>query len=240
MQTLTRATVLSLMIATTPVWAQDAATGSNTDTAAPAAQAPAQTAAPDAAAPDAAAGADTAAGAQQPASPDDGLAMGTPEGQQAGTAEGQPYVKETHGDWELRCAKVGADKPEQCQLYQLLNDEGGNAVAEINLFALPPGGKAQAGANVITPLETLLTEQLTLSVDGGQGKRYPYTFCTRIGCIARIGFTPADVNVFKAGNAAQLTLVPAGAPDQKVNLKVSLSGFTAGFAALEKVAAAAN
>ena len=69
-------------------------------------------------------------------------------------------------------------------------------------------------------------------MDGSQGRRYPYTFCAAIGCVARFGMSQADVNAFKAGNAATLTVVPARAPDQKVQVKVSLNGFTAGFNAL--------
>ncbi|QDC09616.1 invasion associated locus B family protein [Oceanicola sp. D3] len=229
MQNLTKASFLALMIAATPLWAQDAAT-EETPAEEATTEAPAEGAAE--ATEEAATGEAEEATGEAPA-PGSDLNMGTPEGQEAAAAQpGAPYTKETHGDWQLRCAKPAEDQPEQCQLYQLLNDEQGNSVAEINLFALPAGGQAVAGANIVTPLETLLTEQITLSVDGGQGRRYPYTFCTRIGCVSRIGMSQADVNGFKAGSAATLTLVPAGAPDERVRLKVSLSGFTAGFNAL--------
>jgi len=223
MQNLTKATLLALMMAATPLWAQESATDDAT-TEEPAAEAA-----------DAEAPADGTAAEETPAqttNPDEGLSMGTPEGEQP--ANGEPaFETEVFGDWELRCLPATEEQPEQCQLYQLLRDQNGNDVAEFNLFALPAGGQAQAGANIVTPLETLLTEQLTLAVDGAQGKRYPYTFCTRVGCVARIGFTAADVNAFKAGQAARLTLVPAGAPDQRVQLTVSLSGFTAGFTELQ-------
>lgn len=229
MQNVTKASFLALMIAATPLWAQDTATG-ETPTEQTTTETPAEGAEETGTAPEGAATEEAA----EPAAPGSDLNMGTPEGQEAQAAPqpGEPYTKETHGDWQLRCAQAAEDQPEQCQLYQLLNDEQGNSVAEINLFALPAGGQAVAGANIVTPLETLLTEQITLSVDGSQGRRYPYTFCTRIGCVARIGMSEADVNGFKAGSSATLTLVPAGAPDQRVRLRVSLSGFTAGFNAL--------
>ena len=79
------------------------------------------------------------------------------------------------------------------------------------------------------PLETLLTQKLTIAVDGGQAKRYDFSFCTQVGCYARVGFTADDVSRFKAGSAAKITIVPALAPDQKVELDMSLSGFTAAF-----------
>jgi invasion protein IalB len=37
------------------------------------------------------------------------------------------------------------------------------------------------------------------------------------------------VGQFKKGAKATLTIVPFAAPDQKVNLDISLKGFTAGF-----------
>jgi invasion protein IalB len=128
----------------------------------------------------------------------------------------------------MRCLKA-AEGPDPCQLYQLLLDEASNPVAEISMFPLPEGSRAAAGATIVVPLETLLTEQVTLSVDGSTPRRYPLTFCNAAGCVARVGFTAEEVAQFKAGNAATLTIVPAAAPDQVVTLAISLVGFTAGF-----------
>ncbi|MDU8926903.1 invasion associated locus B family protein [Alisedimentitalea sp. MJ-SS2] len=140
----------------------------------------------------------------------------------------QPYFKEEHGDWKLQCFPV-EEGEDPCNLYQLLKDEQGTDVAEAAFFRLPSGGKAVAGATITVPLETLLTAQLTIAIDGAKGKRYPFAFCSPVGCYARIGFTAQDIAAFKKGVSATVTLVPALAPDQKVNLKMSLKGFTAGF-----------
>lgn len=148
---------------------------------------------------------------------------------------GQTYVADMQGDWEIRCVRT-EDGKDPCQLYQLLQDEAGNSVAEIGLFALPAGQQAAAGATIITPLETLLTQQVTIAVDGGTAKRYPFTWCSEIGCFARVGFTADEVAAFKRGRQAVLTIVPVVAPEQPVRLAISLSGFTAGYDAV----AAAN
>lgn len=145
---------------------------------------------------------------------------------------GTTYTQETFGDWQQRCVRTD-DGNDPCQLYQLLRDEQGNAVAEMSLFALPEGQQAAAGATIITPLETLLTQQITLTVDSGTAKRYPFDFCAQQGCFARIGLTEQDVQSFKRGAVATLTIVPAAAPDQEIALDVSLSGFTAGYDAVE-------
>ena len=145
----------------------------------------------------------------------------------------QPYVAATHADWQMRCVKTEEGK-DPCQLYQLLKDEQGNNVAEFSLFALPPGQQAAAGATIITPLETLLTQQVSFQIDSAPAKHYPFGWCAPVGCIARVGFTSAEVDALKRGNAATMTIVPVAAPDHKVNLKVSLKGFTAGYDAVTK------
>lgn len=160
------------------------------------------------------------------------LSMGSTEGDAPADGVGQNYTREAFDSWQLNCVKSADGKNEPCQLYQLLKDKDGNAVAEINLVALPDGGKAVAGATIITPLETLLTEQLRLTIDDGKAKLYPFTFCAGIGCIARVGFTGEEVDALKKGAKATMSIVPMAAPDKKVDLDVSLKGFTAGFDAV--------
>jgi len=161
------------------------------------------------------------------ASDDDGLALGEPVGPQPGEA----FIRETFSDWALRCVKAPEGQPDACNLYQLLTNEEGRAVAEFNLFRLPEGGRAAAGANIVVPLETLLTQQLTIAVDGQNARRYPFTFCNSAGCVARIGLTAEEVEEFKRGVQASVRLVPIADPSTEVVLPVSLSGFTAGFEA---------
>lgn len=155
----------------------------------------------------------------------DDLSIGEPVGPQIG----QPYVLQEFGDWQMRCVKQAEGEPEPCNLYQLLENDDGLAVAEFNFFRLPEGSRAAAGATIVVPLETLLTEQLTLVVDGQNARRYPFTFCNAAGCVARVGFTEAEVNEFKRGISATIRLVPAANPNAEVLLDVSLTGFTAGY-----------
>ena len=141
---------------------------------------------------------------------------------------GKPYTKKEIGAWEMRCIKT-EEEVDPCQMYQLLADGEGAPVAEVSLFRLPDGGQAKAGATVVVPLETALPAQLTLSVDGGKARRYPYAFCNPVGCYVRMGLTDADIGAFKRGKEAVLTIVPALAPDQEVKLTLSLDGFTASY-----------
>ena len=106
-----------------------------------------------------------------------GLAQETTQGDAGGLSTGiavedqigQPYVRDTFGDWEMRCLRT-EDGKDPCNLYQLLNDQNGNSVAEVNLFGLAPGQEAVVGGTIVTPLETLLTANVRLLIDDGDAQ----------------------------------------------------------------------
>ncbi len=157
------------------------------------------------------------------------LAGGLPS--QADATVGATYLATSFEKWQQRCVKT-ADGADPCQLFQMLFDNTGNSVAEISMFDLPPGGQAAAGATVMAPLETLLTANLKIQIDTNKAKVYPFAYCTKNGCVARIGFTADEVAALKKGGTATVTIVPAVAPDKPVDLVLPLKGFKAGFAAV--------
>lgn len=163
----------------------------------------------------------------------------TPEGLSMGeevvdeNGPGTTYIVERFEAWELRCVRVEEGQKEPCHLFQLMLDKEDNPIAEMNFVTLANGGQAVAGGTIVAPLETLLTKQVTLSVDTGAKKRYPFRFCSPIGCYAQIGFSNGDVSSFKRGNEASLTIIPAFAPDEKITVKLSLAGFTKAYDALK-------
>lgn len=175
-----------------------------------------------------------AAPAEEPAAKDgeDQLDLGQPvvDGPQLG----ERYSQKKFDDWDMACIKTEAEK-DPCSLLQILEDETGNPMAEFSLFRISNGSQAVAGATVVVPLETLLPAQLTISVDGSPGKRYNYSFCNPIGCVAQIGLTEADVAALKKGKVATISLRPAPAPDEIVTLDMSLKGFTAGYNVVDQV-----
>lgn len=160
--------------------------------------------------------------AEEDAAEADGLDMGKE------VTEDPTYIKDTYGDWQLKCFRSDG-QDDICQMYQLLREDAGNPVAEFSLFKLPDGAQAAAGATIVVPLGTLLTSELQVSIDGGKAKSFAYSFCSAVGCFARIGLTQGDVDAFKRGANASIQIVPAQAPNQKVNIKVSLTGFTAAY-----------
>ena len=151
-----------------------------------------------------------------------------------GPKVGERYLKEEFNDWSLACIKTEAET-DPCSMLQILNGEDGTPIAEFSLFRISNGTQAVAGATVIVPLETLLPAQLTIAVDTNPGKRYNYSFCNPVGCVAQIGLTQADIDAFKKGGTAKISLRPAPAPDQLVELTMSLKGFTASFEKVDVV-----
>jgi len=156
----------------------------------------------------------------------------------AAAQPGQAYLLGTFDAWEVRCLRVEDAAGDPCEMHQLLRGADGNATAEINLFLLDRDD-VPAGATLVTPLETLLTQGLRFSVDGGEAKTYPFQLCNRQGCVVQVGFTPEEIAAMKAGSQAAVTIRPAAAPDTPVRLTVSLAGFTAAHEALT-VAALGN
>lgn len=170
--------------------------------------------------------------------PADGVAMGVPDGipDRASAAMNSVYLAASFDAWQQRCMKK-EDGADPCELYQLLKDETGNAVAEISFFTLQSGSQAVLGANVLAPLETLLTANLRIGVDGGTAKIYPFSYCTVNGCVAKVGFTAEDLAAMQGGTEGIMTVVPAAAPKKTVTIKIELKGFTAGHQALVDAAA---
>ncbi|GLQ34436.1 invasion-associated locus B family protein [Amylibacter marinus] len=140
--------------------------------------------------------------------------------------EGGVYIREQHGEWEVRCVKEAV---EHCNLTQLLRGSEGNSVAEFNMEILPNGEQAAAGVTLVSPLGTLLTAQATMRIDGGKAKRYPFAWCENAGCVARFGLTKADVDAMKKGAKGSIVIVSVVDPQKPLDLALSLDGFTAAY-----------
>lgn len=196
-------------------YAQDATEGE-----APATEAPAADEAPAAEAP----------ATEAPATPELDMGESTEQPQV------ETYVDEVFDDWQRECLRIpGNDGPPPCQITQFLREEpDGAPVGKVSIGKLPAGNEASAGSMIIVPLGVLLTQQMTIGVDSAAPKRYPFRFCDPNGCVAQIGYTAQEIAAFKAGGQATLTVVPVAAPDQQVELPLSLAGFTAAFDSLEQ------
>lgn len=164
--------------------------------------------------------------AAQPADP--GIELGQP-------IRNEPYIKEVYDDWTLECIKDQADN-ETCSMIQTLVDPQNNQdLAEVKVIRAENAGQIAAIVTVLVPLESSLKHGLKVSIDGREGKQYGFDFCSRAGCISRYGLVADDVERYKAGKVATITLVPFLAMNQAIPLSMSLKGFTAALAEVSVV-----
>ncbi len=209
------AAALLAMLTSSPVAAQDAPAADAEPAATP--EAPAETPAET---PAEAPAAEDAGEAAAPATPS---AAGDPAG-----PEVLEVVRDTFGDWQVRCAPDG----DECFMYQLAMDDENNPVAEFSLLRLPAGSEAVAGVTVVTPLGTLLPPGLGIQVDTNEMRQYPFAWCSQVGCFSRFGLDEPAISTMKRGRAGRMTLLAVGAPDEPVVLDLSLTGFTAAYDSL--------
>lgn len=145
------------------------------------------------------------------------------------------YLASEHGSWQVRCLQA-QDGSDPCQMYQLVQDENGNSVADMLVLLPAEGEEAAAFIQISAPLASLLPAGIAVSVDGAAPKRLPYLWCTQRGCVTRAQLTAAELDGLKKGKAFSAVMVPAVAPDKQVTASFSLEGFTAAFDALAATA----
>jgi len=145
---------------------------------------------------------------------------------------GEFYLAETYRDWKRLCVRT-ENESELCHIYQLIVDENNHATGEINLFRLNEEEGVSAVGTILTPLGTLLTSNLLLSIDERNSAEYPFSWCDSRGCYVNLGLTDDDVFSMRKGKKAIITIKSVSLPDRPIELEISLYGFTDAFASLE-------
>lgn len=119
-------------------------------------------------------------------------------------------------------------------MFQVLNNAEGTPVAEIMVQTVNIQPEAAANLIVAAPLGVFLPAGVKIAIDGRDVGGIPFIVCNTKSCVARATLKETDVQAFKAGNVAQITIVPAENPRAPVAVNSSLAGFTAGFDQLPK------
>ena len=127
-----------------------------------------------------------------------------------------------HGDWQIACDENG----QNCRMAQLAIDAEGNSVVNVTMQSLPEGSSAQLGVVMVSPLLTLLPRGISVSVGDGVPAAYPFRWCDARGCYARFGLTAAQVEAFKAGDTATISIFAVTDEQNAVQATISLAGFT--------------
>ena len=142
---------------------------------------------------------------------------------------GEVYLAGNKGDWNVRCVTGKTGEIDKCEIQQLLFLNENTPIADISIFKLPESEIAVAAANVMVPLETLLTKKFRIAFSEGVVKEYPYSFCNQNGCLVRMGLLQEDIEAMQKGSSSELSITHISSPEALINLRLSLRGFTAAF-----------
>ncbi|MCE9506908.1 MAG: invasion associated locus B family protein [Alphaproteobacteria bacterium] len=108
----------------------------------------------------------------------------------------------TFKDWRLLCTVPGKDGKKQCQIIQVLSEDGKKSVA---LTTIVHAGqikeKPVAVMIFMLPLGTLLPPGMTLKVDDDKEIRIPYQQCRKGGCLVRVAVDKDRLDKIKTGKS---------------------------------------
>jgi len=144
-------------------------------------------------------------------------------------AEAQGVVKNTYGDWQMRCETPAGAKAEQCALVQNVAAEDRPNISLVIIVLKTADGKSRL-LRVVAPLGVLLPAGLGLKIDQADIGRAGFVRCLTTGCVAEVVMEDNLVNQMKTGQTA--TFIVFQTPEEGVGIPVSLNGFGTGFDAL--------
>lgn len=160
------------------------------------------------------------------------------QGQQAGQAPAPKVdVIAENGKWKVQCetlpAPEGQTAQRQCGMVQNTQSEK-NPKANLTLVMVKTvaGDKTTINMRVIAPIGVFLPTGVALEIDGGAVGRVPFTRCMPQVCMAFAEASPETLAKMKKGKEANFIIYEA--PGMGLPMKLSLEGFSASLAALEK------
>ncbi|HSH43506.1 MAG TPA: invasion associated locus B family protein [Arenicellales bacterium] len=131
-------------------------------------------------------------------------------------------------DWGVECRQPPSEETKRCIMFQRQVLEDGRTLLVLTVRKAPDDRPPLAILQL--PLGVLLEPGVSLSVDGGEPRELRYRLCDEGGCIVTFLLDEALQNAFRQGQNARVVVVTAD--QRRVNVDVSLSGFTAAFNAL--------
>ena len=181
-----------------------------------------------------------AEGQQQDGQPQFGPRAKKQAGQQQGKPGKEPpkvdLVAE-NGKWKVQCETVPAIEGQpggrQCGMIQVTQSEK-NAKATLTLVIVRTmqADKAIYNMRVIAPIGVFLPTGVALEIDGNAVGRVPFTRCMPQICMAFAEASPDTLSKLKKGKLANFIIYEA--PGIGLPMKLSLEGFSASLAALDK------
>jgi invasion protein IalB len=147
----------------------------------------------------------------------------------SGRADAQGVVRNTYGDWQMRCETPPGAKSEQCALVQNVMAEDRPNLTLLVIALKTADGKSRL-LRMVAPLGILIPAGVGLRIDQNDIGRAGYVRCLTTGCIAEAVLDDTLLNQLKGGQTA--TFIVFQTPEEGVGIPVSLNGFGTGFDAL--------
>lgn len=144
-------------------------------------------------------------------------------------AQAQGVVRNTFGDWQMRCETPAGAKAEQCAIVQNVAAEDRPNVTLVVIVLKTADGKSRL-LRVIAPLGVLLPAGLGLKIDQADIGRAGFVRCLASGCVAEVVMEDSLIDQMKKGQSA--TFIVFQTPEEGIGIPVSLNGFGPGFDAL--------
>jgi invasion protein IalB len=141
----------------------------------------------------------------------------------------QGVVKNTFGDWQMRCETPAGAQAEQCAIVQNVAAEDRPNVSLVVIVLKTADGKSRL-LRVVAPLGVLLPAGLGLKIDQTDIGRAGFVRCLTTGCVAEVVMEDSLINQLKSGQTA--TFIVFQTPEEGIGIPVSLNGFATGFNAL--------
>jgi invasion protein IalB len=155
------------------------------------------------------------------------LAAGMVAGSAAPRAQG--VVRNTFGDWQLRCETPAGAQGEHCAIVQNVAAEDRPNVTLLVIVLKTADGKSRL-LRVVAPLGVLLHAGLGLKIDQTDVGRAGFVRCLTTGCVAEVVMDDNLINQLKTGKTA--TFIVFQTPEEGIGIPVSLNGFAPGFDSL--------
>lgn len=144
-------------------------------------------------------------------------------------ASAQGVVRNSFGDWQLRCETPAGAAGEQCALVQNVAAEDRPNITLLVIVLKTADGKSRL-LRVVAPLGVLLPAGLGLKIDSVDVGRAGFVRCLTTGCVAEVTMEDKLLDQLKTGK--QATFIVFQTPEEGVGMPVSLDGFGPGFDAL--------
>lgn len=164
-----------------------------------------------------------------------------PDPAQAGAPQAPKVeVVATHGKWKIQCESAQqANGQRSCGMMQVTVNEK-NPKAFLNVIILRPkapagqeGAEPKTEVRMLAPLGVFLPMGVALEIDGQAIGRVGFVRCMAQICMATGELKPETLAKLKKGNEANFIIYEA--PGIGLPMKVSLDGFSAAIAELDKI-----